>query len=249
MANPLSRLATLGAQLAPRGGAGGADAGPPLAQLSRAPTSGAVKGLPRFDPYIMETYLDDLRDLKRQVYDLFKFKPELLPAVEEGMSKGGAPAPRPPSPLMRCAAAHPRARASSCRARALLTAQRARRHTGAGRGSGSPPRPCRQAARHRSCSHRPGAARPRRAPPPSRSAFKRAAEREARCWPTAHSPRETHTDCSLAFLYPSPAEEHRSLVRAQLRALLEAGVNPLTYFDRDYKKYFYLAGERVTLDS
>jgi hypothetical protein len=36
-------------------------------------------------------------------------------------------------------------------------------------------------------------------------------------------------------------------VRAQLRALLEAGVNPLTYFDRDYKKYFYLAGVRGAL--
>lgn len=32
-------------------------------------------------------------------------------------------------------------------------------------------------------------------------------------------------------------------MRAQLRALLESGINPLTYFDRDYKKYFYLAGE------
>jgi hypothetical protein len=27
-----------------------------------------------------------------QVYDLFKFRPELLPVVEEGMSKGGPPA-------------------------------------------------------------------------------------------------------------------------------------------------------------
>ena len=91
MSSALYRLATLGAQLAP-GAAGpgpsAPDADPLQRQLSRAPTSGAVKGLPRFDPYIMETYLDDLRDLKRQVYDMFKFRPELLPVVEEGMSKG-----------------------------------------------------------------------------------------------------------------------------------------------------------------
>lgn len=31
-------------------------------------------------------------------------------------------------------------------------------------------------------------------------------------------------------------------MRAQLRALLESGINPLNFFDRDYKKYFYLAG-------
>jgi acyl-CoA oxidase len=37
------------------------------------------------------------------------------------------------------------------------------------------------------------------------------------------------------------AEEHREQVRKQLGALLEEGINPLTFFDRDYKKYFYLA--------
>lgn len=37
-----------------------------------------------------ETYLDDMRDLKRQVYDMFKYHPELLPAVEEGLTKGEA---------------------------------------------------------------------------------------------------------------------------------------------------------------
>lgn len=46
----------------------------------------AVRSLPKFDPYILETYLDDLREMKRQVYDLFKFKPELLPGPE--LSKG-----------------------------------------------------------------------------------------------------------------------------------------------------------------
>eukprot|EP00775_Hariotina_reticulata_P011506 gene11506-11649_t len=42
----------------------------------------AIRSLPRFDPYILETYLDNLRELKRQVYELFKYKPELLPAPE-----------------------------------------------------------------------------------------------------------------------------------------------------------------------
>lgn len=56
-------------------------------QLVRQETaSSAVRSLPKFDPYIMETYLDDLREMKRQVYDLFKFKPELLPGPE--LSKG-----------------------------------------------------------------------------------------------------------------------------------------------------------------
>lgn len=102
-------------------GATSSSSSPPLPPSS-APGA-AVKGMPRFDPYVLETYLDDLRDLKAMVYDLFKARPDLLPAVEEGMSK----------------------------------------------------------------------------------------------------------------------EEHRALVRAQLRALLEQGINPLSYFDRDYRKYFYLA--------
>lgn len=55
-----------------------------LARQDTAAT--AVRSLPKFDPYIMETYLDDLREMKRQVYDLFKFKPELLPGPE--LSKG-----------------------------------------------------------------------------------------------------------------------------------------------------------------
>lgn len=48
--------------------------------------STAVRTLPKFDPYILETYLDDLREMKRQVYDLYKFKPELLASAE--LSKG-----------------------------------------------------------------------------------------------------------------------------------------------------------------
>jgi acyl-CoA oxidase len=35
-------------------------------------------------------------------------------------------------------------------------------------------------------------------------------------------------------------------VRRQLRALLSIGVNPLSYFDRDYRKYFAL-GETLAL--
>lgn len=57
--------------------------------LWRQETASAVRSLPKFDTYIMETYLDDLREMKRQVYDLFKFKPELLPGPE--LSKGVAP--------------------------------------------------------------------------------------------------------------------------------------------------------------
>jgi hypothetical protein len=71
MSTPHARLTMLGAQLAAGPAASGLALSPPeVQQLSRAPTSGAVKGLPRFDPYIMETYLDDLRDLKRQVTSL-----------------------------------------------------------------------------------------------------------------------------------------------------------------------------------
>jgi hypothetical protein len=76
------RLEVLSRQLAQQGIADAPDIAPSVC-------SGAVRTLPRFDPYIMETYLDDLRELKKQVYDLFKYKPELLPQVEEGMSKGG----------------------------------------------------------------------------------------------------------------------------------------------------------------
>jgi hypothetical protein len=71
--------------------------------LERAPTSAAVpaavdaprtraiqpqKTLPRFDLVTMEHYLDDLRSLKVEVYELFRQHPELLPAVQEGQTKG-----------------------------------------------------------------------------------------------------------------------------------------------------------------
>lgn len=76
------RIQVLARQLAPDAGSE-QQAG----ALSAVPCSAtAVRSLPRFDPYILETYLDDLREMKRQVYDLFKFKPELLPDPE--MTKG-----------------------------------------------------------------------------------------------------------------------------------------------------------------
>lgn len=37
------------------------------------------------------------------------------------------------------------------------------------------------------------------------------------------------------------AEEHRALVRRQLRALLAAGFSPLDMFARDQRAYFYTA--------
>jgi hypothetical protein len=71
-----------------------------ITDTSEASTSAAVstsscantyRTLPRFDAYLMETYLDDLRDLKRQVYDLFKYNPDALTPIEEGLSKGKRP--------------------------------------------------------------------------------------------------------------------------------------------------------------
>ena len=35
----------------------------------------------------MECYLDDLRDMKKQVYGSLQGRSDLLPAVEEGMTK------------------------------------------------------------------------------------------------------------------------------------------------------------------
>lgn len=112
------RVAVMSRQLASDAAAGASGS-----QLSMSPCAAPTRTLPRFDPYILETYLDDLRDIKKKAYDIFKYRPDLLPAVEEGMSK----------------------------------------------------------------------------------------------------------------------EEHRGLVRRQLHAILEAGFSPLEYFNKDYRKYFYLA--------
>lgn len=75
------RLAVLANHLNSSSSSGASENG-----LWRQETASAVRSLPKFDTYIMETYLDDLREMKRQVYDLFKFKPELLPGPE--LSKG-----------------------------------------------------------------------------------------------------------------------------------------------------------------
>lgn len=60
------------------------------------------------------------------------------------------------------------------------------------------------------------------------------AQTPARCWspcssqlPAPASATASATDC---------IEEHRALVRTNLRALLKEGINPLSFFDRDYKK-------------
>lgn len=50
----------------------------------------AVRSLPRFDVGVMEAYLDDLRSMKLEVYELLRQHPELLPPVLEGMTKGDA---------------------------------------------------------------------------------------------------------------------------------------------------------------
>lgn len=48
----------------------------------------ATRTLPKFDSYVLETYLDDLRELKMVVYDVFRNQPELLANVWEGVTKG-----------------------------------------------------------------------------------------------------------------------------------------------------------------
>ncbi|GIL60959.1 hypothetical protein Vafri_15757 [Volvox africanus] len=67
----------------------------PQQQLTLAPCAAtppnrarsATKMLPRFDPGVMETYLDDMREMKIRVHELFRQHPDLLPNVEEGLSK------------------------------------------------------------------------------------------------------------------------------------------------------------------
>jgi hypothetical protein len=167
------RLAVLAGHL----GTSSSSSGQGLVRQETAST--AVRSLPKFDPYIMETYLDDLREMKRQVYDLFKFKPELLPGPE--LSKGGCPAAcASASTIVRCGQDHQVTTDMSATAQSTA--------------------PVHQAA-----------------PSISASALF--------CM---------HTLTSSAC--PIPAEEHRALVRTNLRALLQEGINPLSFFDRDYKK-------------
>ncbi len=49
-----------------------------------------LRSLGRFTLHtgVLETYLDDMKGMKAQVYDLFRQHPDLLPNVEEGLSKG-----------------------------------------------------------------------------------------------------------------------------------------------------------------
>ena len=72
--------------------------------LTRQDTAAlAVRSLPRFDVGVMEAYLDDLRSMKLEVYELLRQHPELLPPTLEGMTKGALNSgrrdiPSPPSP-------------------------------------------------------------------------------------------------------------------------------------------------------
>ncbi|PNW83293.1 hypothetical protein CHLRE_05g232002v5 [Chlamydomonas reinhardtii] len=65
--------------------AGSSSQGPPQGRGGTQPRG--IKQLPRFDAGVMETYLDDMRDMKAKVYQMFREHPELLPNVEEGLSK------------------------------------------------------------------------------------------------------------------------------------------------------------------
>ena len=66
-------------------------------EVQAVPTAAlAVRTLPRFDVGAMEAYLDDLRGMKIEVYELLRQRPELLPPVLEGMTKGAALACPPP---------------------------------------------------------------------------------------------------------------------------------------------------------
>lgn len=73
---PRRRLAALENHLS--GGKGGA--------VSMA-TCSVSRTLPRFDSNVMANYLDDLRSMKNEVYELFRQHPELLRAVD-GMTMG-----------------------------------------------------------------------------------------------------------------------------------------------------------------
>jgi hypothetical protein len=79
------RLAVVSAHLAAGPGGAAAAAGGVAASPCAAV---ARKSLPRFDPHTMEAFIDDMRDLKRQIYDVFKFNPDLLPPAVEALSKG-----------------------------------------------------------------------------------------------------------------------------------------------------------------
>ena len=57
----------------------------PALQMQRARARAA---LPRFDTTLMEKYIDDLADLKEEVYEVFRRRPDLLPPIIEDLTKG-----------------------------------------------------------------------------------------------------------------------------------------------------------------
>lgn len=81
-AGPLQRLDVLLKQLTPEI----AEAGDGLVI---SPTAARGVFLPRFDITVMESYLDELSSVKEDVYETFRHRPNLLPAVQEGLTKGG----------------------------------------------------------------------------------------------------------------------------------------------------------------
>ena len=75
--------------------------------LGMSACEGAVKSLPRFDAHVLEAYIDDQRELKQKVYDIFKANPDLLVSEEEGLSKGERRAPRvSPQVMHLCTSLH-----------------------------------------------------------------------------------------------------------------------------------------------
>ena len=62
----------------------------PSDNLQRLETS-SVRTLPRFDSYVLGHFIDDLYDFKQSVYEEFRSRPDLLPAVTEGLTKGNSP--------------------------------------------------------------------------------------------------------------------------------------------------------------
>ena len=62
----------------------------PSDNLQRLDTS-SVRTLPRFDSYVLGHFIDDLYDFKQSVYEEFRSRPDLLPAVTEGLTKGNSP--------------------------------------------------------------------------------------------------------------------------------------------------------------
>ena len=66
--------------------------------LVQALPARARAALPRFDTVVMEKYIDDLTDLKEEVYELFRGRPDLLPPIIEDMTKGAHTADWPAAP-------------------------------------------------------------------------------------------------------------------------------------------------------